>query len=82
VVDFEKGTPAWDISMILTRHASIRAGAPESCAMVDSLLQTVRTHPPHERLRLALAENCTCGRGRSGSETTSLREPHGIAANT
>lgn len=73
LVDYEKGTPAWDIGMILTLHSSEAHGAAKNCARVVSLLNT-KGKPGAERLTAALATRCTCGKGDSPAERTSLTE--------
>lgn len=69
MVDYEKGSPAWDIGTILTRHRTTGT----ACARVSEL----RSHAfqgiqPRERLRRALNTDCTCGAGDSSAEITSL----------
>jgi hypothetical protein len=66
LVDYEKGTPAWDIGQIMTRH-------PETCARRFELKRTGGTGMPSEhRLERALSIDCTCGRGDSTTEQSSL----------
>ena len=76
-MDYEKGTAAWDISMVLTRHADghtkSHRGDRAVCSRVLSLKQTAHTgFTPGQRLRAALDMPCTCGAGDSKSEETSL----------
>jgi hypothetical protein len=73
MVDYEKGTPSWDISQILTRHANHASGADRSCEKVASLIRT-RGRPAHERLQAAHEAPCDCGAGDSISEHTTERK--------
>ena len=76
MVDYEKGTPSWDVGMILTRHFSPLDA--RACARVQSLRSTVGMLP-EDRLAQALATECSCGHGDSDAERTSLKkkEQHG-----
>jgi hypothetical protein len=87
MVDYEKGTPAWDIGMILTRHADGlhkgQNGKVMSCARVISLRRTA--HSPmtsSERLAGALAHVCDCGAGDSDAERSSIIRAERIATAT
>jgi hypothetical protein len=78
-VEYEKGSPAWDIGQILTIHASVAHGDSGNCARVTSLLAS-KHWPAEERLRHALTTPCTCGKGDSSAEHTTERMNHGRAA--
>lgn len=69
---YEKGTPAWDVGIILTRHSTslIR---PPACARARALELSAGDPDTHRRLREALLIGCTCGKGDSSAESTSLR---------
>lgn len=86
MVDFESGTPAWDLGIMLTRHGTgysrNQNGTTHVCARVAELHRTATTATAREtgqvfaaetRLELALAVECTCGAGDSDAETTSYR---------
>jgi hypothetical protein len=76
LVDYEKGVPAWDISMMLTLHKSRAHGDPVNCARVANLLAT-RGQDGHSRMEKALATPCDCGKGDSIAErTTHRKEEH------
>ena len=62
MVDYEKGTAGWDISMMLTRHHV-------SCARRLTLIRTVG-QPAEKRASEANATTCTCGHGDSPAEVT------------
>jgi hypothetical protein len=74
---YEKGTPAWDIGQLLTRHA---VGLPEHkgrvCAIVASLRDSVG-QPAKERLARAEQVACTCG--KDDSRDSSAGGSHGSA---
>lgn len=73
MVDFEKGSAAWDIGMMLTRHHSALLGG-QPCSRVAELRRTANTGiSGHERLALALLVPCDCGMGDSIAETTSIK---------
>lgn len=65
---YEKGNAAWDIGMVMTRHAP-------GCQRVVNLRLTAVSHRHDgvERLTRALATQCTCAAGDSDAERTSLR---------
>lgn len=69
MTDYEKGSPAWDIGMILTRHT-------DSCSRNVNLRYTAanRSKFPtgQARLESALATPCDCGAGDNKSERTSI----------
>lgn len=71
--DYEKGVPAWDIGVILTRHSSIAHGSKTNCDRVRSLLNSKQRNA-RERLAMALATACTCGAGDSSAESTTLKK--------
>lgn len=74
MVDFEKGSPAWDIGMILTRHNTAQAGG-QPCAMVEELWRTAGMRMSGtQRLAQARMYDCNCGAGESSAETTSIKE--------
>lgn len=58
--EYEKGTPSWDIGMILTQHA---VGLPEHrgqiCSIVADLRETAGL-PALPRLDRAIAITCDC----------------------
>lgn len=62
----EKGTPAWDIGILLTRHQTVEP----SCAKVLTLRRNVG-QLGHARLAEARKVVCTCGAGDSTAENTS-----------
>jgi len=66
MVDYEKGTPGWDIGIILTRHTTL---AVPICAKVAVLRQTAG-RPAAERLAASRAVACSCGAGNSEAENT------------
>ena len=62
MVDYEKGTPSWEIGMLLTRHA---AGLPEHkyeiCDKVQALRQNAMAgKTPEQRLEEANLVECSC----------------------
>lgn len=69
MVDYEKGSPSWDIGIILTRHED---GCARRKELERSNAQTFKPDP-HRRLQLALDTDCDCGRGDSEAERTSYR---------
>lgn len=69
MVDYEKGSPAWDIGIILTRHESGTFGAFACAKVVEIRGGGARD----ERLKRAWATECTCGMGDSPAEHTSER---------
>jgi hypothetical protein len=73
---YEKGSAAWDVSIILTRHGDGRVrtqnGDYLACARLSEVRRTATWLDSQERLRLALAVPCTCGAGDSIAESTSL----------
>lgn len=75
---YEKGSAAWDISMILTRHADgytkSRHGDYAACSRVLELRRTAQDRDAQERLRLALSVVCSCGAGDSSAERSSIRQ--------
>lgn len=73
MTDYEKGSPAWDIGMILTRHRSIVHGDNSTCVRVVDLQISVGL-PAHIRLEKALATPCDCGAGDSETERSSLNK--------
>lgn len=80
--DYEKGSAAWDIAQILTRHyAPLWPDQP--CARVTSLRSTVGVgmNAP-ARLMSALETACTCGSGDDESEQTSLKKEADAASNS
>lgn len=84
MTDFEKGSAAWDIGIILTRHATGNGATQgqNSCSRVLSLRITARNGTPAERrLSEALATPCSCDAGDSDSEKTSIlkEDPNGSA---
>jgi hypothetical protein len=77
MVDYEKGSPSWDIGQIVTRHASDpRVGI---CAKVLSL-QATRGDSPTARLIAAHKVACNCGAGDSMSEHTTDRRSQWISS--
>lgn len=74
---YEKGSAAWDIGVILTRHGDGRVrtqnGDYLACARLADIRRTAGHPDAQHRLRLALAVPCTCGAGDSVAEMTSLR---------
>jgi hypothetical protein len=67
-MDYEKGNPSWDISIILTRHHP-------ACRRVESLRSTAGMHlSAADRLTRAHAEPCNCGAGESSAEHTTERQ--------
>jgi hypothetical protein len=73
MVDYEKGTAAWDIGMVLTRHAAGHRDGELVCARVDSLRKTALNGVPADRrLQMALNIKCDCGAGDSGAERSSI----------
>lgn len=75
--DYERGTPAWDLGIALTRHndgiTKGQNGTLIPCARVENILSTVgHGLSSGQRLDSALATECTCGAGDSQSEATSL----------
>lgn len=82
MVDYESGSPSWDLGMILTRHGTGFArnedGTTGLCARVTELRRTAGPSnasglTAEARLKLALAVECSCGAGDSDAETTSHR---------
>lgn len=74
MVDYEKGTPSWDISAILTRHQTLPLDD-TACARVVELRSTALSGmPAQHRLERALNTECSCGVGDSDAERTSLRQ--------
>lgn len=73
MTDYEKGSPAWDIGIILTRHKSRLHGDATDCARVMRLRYTIG-RPSRERLDSALSVGCTCGKGDSTAEQTTYRQ--------
>lgn len=82
-MDYEKGTPSWDIGQILTRHGDgftkNQLGETNACARVKALrLSNTLTTPPErrqtpaQRLINTLEVACTCGAGDSDAERTSI----------
>ena len=71
-MDYEKGSPAWDIGQILTRHASGHFSGEAVCIRVKILRENARQGTPTARLRAALAVACNCGAGESDSERSSI----------
>lgn len=76
MTDYEKGSAAWDIGMILTRHIT-GVGASRGqhpCARVSNLRVSAinSTNKAESRLKQALLAPCTCGAGDSDSEKTSI----------
>lgn len=69
MTDYEKGSPAWDIGMILTRHKMAGIDGFD-CARSRSLRETTGM-PSHIRLSKALATPCDCGAGDNNIERTS-----------
>lgn len=70
MVDYEKGSPAWDIGIMMTRH-------PEGCARRSDLHRTQRLRQSgKDRLESAMHVVCSCGAGNSTAETTSLKKEH------
>ncbi len=66
----EKGHASYDISMVLTRHATFGT----VCARVLDLRRTAgKGRPGVARLESALKTACTCGAGDSDSERTSVQ---------
>lgn len=65
MVDYEKGTPSWDIGIIITRHDV-------DCAK-RVILRSNTVRPAGERADEANHMACTCGRGESPAETTRRR---------
>ena len=73
MVDYEKGTPAWDMGSILTRHTA-HVLDESACSKVKYLRETASVRMnPSDRLKTALETPCTCGAGDDMSERTSLR---------
>lgn len=71
---YEKGNAMWDIGMILTRHdTSFVPGDRPACARAAELEQTAGHHDAAGRLLVALLVDCTCGKGNSRAESSSLR---------
>ena len=71
---YEKGSASWDISMILTRHdTSLVPGDRPACARSKELEDTAGEPNAEGRLVAALLTECTCGKGNSPAESTSLR---------
>ena len=72
---YEKGSPSWDIGMILTRHA---AGLPEHrghvCAIVADLRATVG-QPAAQRLARAVEVTCDCHQHEQPRLTSVLPGP-------
>lgn len=67
---YEKGSAAWDIGQVLTRH---KIGHGMACARVIELRRSaLKGIPAKVRLNKALALPCTCGAGNSMSEQSSL----------
>ena len=67
MVDYEKGTPGWDIGQMITRHDVL-------CAKREDLRRTVTLIlSGMERADSANMTECTCGRGPCSSETTRRR---------
>lgn len=82
---YEKGTPAWDIGQILTRHHQDHGGN-SPCARVTVLRRSanpardasgLQRMTAAERLDQALRTECTCGADDSPAETTSIKEASG-----
>lgn len=68
---YEKGSPAWDIGQMLTRHRTLPTAV---CARVVELRRSAHAgETPAARLDRALKTVCDCGAGNSDSEATSLR---------
>jgi len=68
MTDYEKGSPAWDIGMVLTRHT-------DGCERVLALKATAGMHMSgSERLTRAAGIACTCGAGNSPTEHTTERK--------
>ncbi len=75
--DYERGTPAWDLGMCLTRHSDGMTKGEDGtlipCARVENIRSTVgHGLAASQRLDSALATECTCGAGDSPSESSSL----------
>jgi len=72
MVDYEKGSPAWDVGIIVTRHHV-------DCARLADLRRTAAIKSAggyvtaEERLSSALTTPCSCGAGDSDAEATSRR---------
>ena len=73
-VQYEKGTAAWDIGIILTRHDTsyVPTDRP-ACARSLELERTAGQPDAEQRLALALLTECTCGKGDSTAEMSSVR---------
>lgn len=87
MTDYEKGSAAWDIGMILTRHGNgtIKTAHHDFavCARVLDLRGTAaRRMSGPERLAHALAVTCSCGAGDSRLEQTSIRRQHANRSRT
>lgn len=70
MVDYEKGTPTWGISQLLTTHSS--GFSPDNtCPVVAELRRTGPTQhgmTAEQRLRLALDQKCLCYQEQSNAD--------------